>query len=185
MANMRTVLVMTCVCWWGVWGLVSGLTIPRALHAPTISLEEYGVVLKPGRVMSTADVTHVQQGFRIPIPRVDEEARTEVPVVTLCERYLKHGKPFERVCSNVQKARDWLRATVNSLTLIQETVIRQALDSLPGNDDRQWVGGDKVSGEAGVGNEDSFSQRTGDRQENGGYSLVRTCMSLPTEQTRP
>ena len=59
------------------------------LHAPTISLEEYGVVLKPGRIMSTADVTHVQQGFRIPIPRVDEEARIEVPVVTLCERYLR------------------------------------------------------------------------------------------------
>ena len=165
MATMRMVLVITCVCWWGVWGLISGLTIPRALHAPTISLEEYGVVLKPGRIMSTADVTHVQQGFRIPIPRVNEEARTEVPVLTLCERYLKHGKPFKRVCSNVQKARDWLRATVNSLTLIQETVIRQALESLPGNDDRQWVGVDKVFGEVGVGNEDSFSQRMGDRRD--------------------
>ena len=86
--------------------------------------------------MSTADVTHVQQGFRIPIPPVNEEARTEVPVLTLCKRYLKHGTPFKRVCSNVQKARDWLRATVNSLTLIQETVIRQALESLPGDDDR-------------------------------------------------
>ena len=165
MAIMRMVLVITCVCWWGVWGLVSGLTIPRALHAPTISLEEYGVVLKPGRIMSTADVTHVQQGFRIPIPRVNEEARTEVPVLTLCERYLKHGTPFKRVCSNVQKARDWLRATVNSLTLIQETVIRQALESLPGDDDRQWVGVDKVYGEVGVGNEDSFSQRMGDRRD--------------------
>ena len=107
----------------------------------------------------------MQQGFRIPIPRVDEEARTEVPVLTLCERYLKHGTPFKRVCSNVQKARDWLRATVNSLTLIQETVIRQALESLPGDDDRQWVGVDKVYGEVGVGNEDSFSQRMGDRRD--------------------
>ena len=91
--------------------------------------------------------------------------RTEVPVLTLCERYLKHGTPFKRVCSNVQKARDWLRATVNSLTLIQETVIRQALESLPGDDDRQWVGVDKVYGEVGVGNEDSFSQRMGDRRD--------------------
>ena len=115
--------------------------------------------------MSTADVTHVQQGFRIPIPRVNEEARTEVPVLKLCERYLKHGTPFKRVCSNVQKARDWLRATVNSLTLIQETVIRQALESLPGDDDRQWVGVDKVYGEVGVGNEDSFSQRMDDRRD--------------------
>ena len=165
MAIMRMVLVITCVCWWGVWGLINGLTIPRALHAPTISLEEYGVVLKPGRIMSTADVTHVQQGFRIPIPRVNEEARTEVPVLMLCERYLKHGKPFTRVCSNVQKARDWLRATVKSLTLIQETVIRQALESLPENDDRQWVGVDKVFGGVGVGNEDSFSQKVGGHQD--------------------
>ena len=56
--------------------------------------------------MSTADVTHIQQGFRVPIPHVDEEARVEVPVVTLCERYLKFGKPFKKVCGNVQKARD-------------------------------------------------------------------------------
>ena len=96
--------------------MISGLTIPRALHAPTISLEEDGVVLKPGRIMSTVDVTHIQQGFRVPIPRVDEEARVEVPVVTLCERYLKFGKPFKKICGNVQKARDWSRATVESLT---------------------------------------------------------------------
>ena len=115
--------------------------------------------------MSTADVTHVQQGFRIPIPRVDEEARIEVPVVTLCERYLKHGKPFKKVCANVQKARDWLRATVNSLTLIQETVIRQALDSLPGNDDRLWIRGDKMSMEADMGEAGPTRQKTGDRRE--------------------
>ena len=110
-----------------------------------ISLEEYGVVLKPGQIMSTADVTHVQQKFRVPIPRVDEEVRVEVPVMTLCERYLKFGKPFEKVCGNAQKSRDWLRATVESLTLIQNAVIRQALDSLPGNDDRQWIIGDRRS----------------------------------------
>ena len=66
-------------------------------------------------------------------------------MITLCERYLKFGKPFEKVCGNVQKARDWLRATVESLTLIQNAVIRQALDSLPGNDDRQWIIGDRRS----------------------------------------
>ena len=119
--------------------MATGLTVPRALHAPTISLEEYGVVLKPGRIMSTTDVIHVQQGFRVPIPRLDEEARMEVPVMTLCERYLKFGTPFEKVCGNVQKAQDWLRATVESLTLIQKTVNPQALDSLPSNDDRQWI----------------------------------------------
>ena len=74
-------------------------------------------------------------------------------MITLCERYLKFGKPFEKVCGNVQKARDWLRATVESLTLIQNAVIRQALDSLPGNDDCQWIIGDRRST---TGNEENY-----------------------------
>ena len=115
--------------------------------------------------MSTVDVTLIQQGFRVPIPRVDEEARVEVPVVTLCESYLKFGKPFKKVCGNVQKARDWLRATVESLTLIQKAVIRQALDSLPGNDDRQWIRGDKLSTKADEERPSSPPQHEGDHQD--------------------
>ena len=41
--------------WVGILTITSGLLIPRALNAPTISLEEYRVVLKPGRIMSTKD----------------------------------------------------------------------------------------------------------------------------------
>ena len=115
--------------------------------------------------MSTADVTHVQQGFRVPIPHVDEEARVEVPVVTLCERHLKYGKPFKKVCGNVQKARDWSRATVESLTLIQKAVINQALDSLPGDDDRQWIRGDKLSAKADEERLSSTHRHEGDHQE--------------------
>ena len=33
--------------WMGIWTVTRGLLIPRALHSPTIILEEYGVVLKP------------------------------------------------------------------------------------------------------------------------------------------
>ena len=117
---------------------MNGLRIPRALYAPTISLEEYGVVLKPGRIMSTADMTHVQQGFRIPIPGIERESGSEVPVMTPCDRHLKFGKPFERACERTRKVRDWLRATVDSLVGIQERVIKQALDSLP-PDDTQWI----------------------------------------------
>ena len=115
--------------------------------------------------MSTADVPHVQQGFRVPIPRVDEEAGVEVPVVTLCERYIKYGKPFKKVCGNVQKARDWLRGTVESLTLIQKAVINQALESLPGDDDSQWIRGDKLSAEADEERLSSTHRHEGDHQE--------------------
>ena len=114
----------------------------RALHALTISLEEYGVVLKPGRIMSTADITHVQQGFRVPIPVLEKGVESEVPVMTLCERYLKFGDPFRKVCKSVGKVRDWLRATVDSLMRIQKRIIQQAMESLP-LDDRQWVVGDR------------------------------------------
>ena len=62
MKDLRLVFMGVCV---GIWTVTSGLLIPRALHAPTISLEEHGVVLKPGGIMSTADITHVQQGFRV------------------------------------------------------------------------------------------------------------------------
>ena len=67
--KMRAALLVFACVWWRKWSITTGLLIPRALHAPTISLEEYGVVLKPGCMMSTADVTHVQQGFRVPIPQ--------------------------------------------------------------------------------------------------------------------
>ena len=63
--------------------MTKGLLIPRALHAPTISLEEYGVVLKPGRIMLTANITHIQQGFRVPIPVLDSSMVSEVLVMTL------------------------------------------------------------------------------------------------------
>ena len=50
--------------------------IPRhSVNADIISLEEYGIVFKPGRLMSTSDVTHIQQGFLIEIPR--RERRTD------------------------------------------------------------------------------------------------------------
>ena len=70
--------------------------------------------------MSTADITHVQQGFRVPIPVLDSSVGSEVPVMTLCEKYLKFGDPFKKMCKSVSKVRDWLRATVDSLVKIQK-----------------------------------------------------------------
>ena len=114
--------------------MTSGLLIPRALHALTISLEEYGVVLKPGGIMSTADIPHVQQGFRVPIPALDSNVCSEVPVMTLCEKYLKFGDPFNKVCKSDSKVRDWQQATVDSLMRIQKRIVLQAMESLPLDD---------------------------------------------------
>ena len=50
--------------------------------------------------------------------------------------------PFEKVCESVSKARNWLRAMVDSLTEIQRRIIDQAMESLP-RDDRQWVMGNR------------------------------------------
>ena len=79
--------------------------------------------------MSTADITHVQQGFRVPIPHLDSEIGSEVPIMTLCEKYLKFSKPFKRVCESVHTESDWLRVTIDSLTEIQKRIINQAIES--------------------------------------------------------
>ena len=92
--------------------------------------------------MSTADITHVQQGFRVPIPVLDGEVASEVPVMTLCEKYLKYGEPFKKMCKSVGKVRDWLRAMVRSLMKIQKRIVLQAMDSLP-LDNRQWIVGER------------------------------------------
>ena len=92
------------------------------------------MVLKPGCIMSTVDITHIQQGFRVPIPVLDGSVVSEVPVMTLCEKYLKFGDSFKKVCESVTKVRDWLRATVNSLMKIQKRIVVQAMKSLPLDD---------------------------------------------------
>ena len=48
--------------------------VEDAMQAEAISREEYGIVLKPGRLMSTANVTHLIRGFEIKIPRVQNQA---------------------------------------------------------------------------------------------------------------
>ena len=92
--TMRAALLILVSMWWVVWSITN--RIPQALHPPTISLEEYGVVLEPEHIMSTADMTRVHQGFRVPIPHQDNEIGYKVPVLTLCEKYLKFGVPFEK-----------------------------------------------------------------------------------------
>ena len=70
------------------------------------------------------------------------EVASEVPVMTLCEKYLKYGVPFKKMCKTVGKVKDWLRATVKSLMIIQKRIVLQAMNSLP-LDDRQWMVGER------------------------------------------
>ena len=63
MGSFQMFLILTAAWCGGV------LTKEPDINTETIALEQYGVVLKPGKLMSNADVTHVQQGFRITIPK--------------------------------------------------------------------------------------------------------------------
>ena len=61
--------------------------IPRqSVNADIISLEEYGIVFKPGRLMSTSDITHIQQGFVIEIPRRERRTADTTAAEALCDR---------------------------------------------------------------------------------------------------
>ena len=62
-------LLLLAAAWWsGVLTEKPNLDTGHLLNSEIIALEQYGVVLKPGKLMSNADVTHVQQGFFITIP---------------------------------------------------------------------------------------------------------------------
>ena len=87
--------------------------------------------------------------FSVPVPRsgsgilvLDSGVNSEVPVMTLCEKYLNFDDLFRKVCKSVSNVRDWLRATVESLMEFQRRIVQQAMESLP-LDNRQWVVGDR------------------------------------------
>ena len=66
-----------------------------AMHAANLSRENYSVVLKPGRLMSTAEVTHLLQGFCIQIPfQKSQEFRHHAMVLrTRTEYSANYGPP--------------------------------------------------------------------------------------------
>ena len=84
----------------------NGADVPRqSVNADIISLEEHGIVLKPGRLMSTSDVTHIQQGFVMDIP--NKKARTDSYSIAdnLCHQVLAKShhttKYYQRVCDTL------------------------------------------------------------------------------------
>ena len=59
----------------------------------------------------------------MPIPALDGSVVSEVPMMTLCEKYLKFGDSLKKVCKSVSKVRDWLQATVNWLMKLQKRIV--------------------------------------------------------------
>ena len=77
--------------------LAKGKDIPRqSVNADIVSLKEYGIVFKPGRLMSTSDVTHIQQGFVIEIPHRKRREELATAAEELCEEVWKTTSALER-----------------------------------------------------------------------------------------
>ena len=121
----------------------SGADVPRQLvNANIISLEEYGIVFKPGRLMSTSDVTHIQQGFVIDIPnrkvrnRLLLDCRQFVPPSP--SEVSSHHQVLSASMRYSLGYQLWLSLTTKALEKQHYKLIIETLISLP-SDDRRWV----------------------------------------------
>ena len=122
---------------------VRASNIPRhSVNADIISLEEYGIVFKPGRLMSTSDVTHIQQGFLIEIPRRERRTDEMTAAEALCDRVSRTiigiTRYYHHVCGILRDSVEWLTLTTKALARQHDKLIIDTLASLP-SDDRHWV----------------------------------------------
>ena len=105
------------------------LTKEPDLNTETIALEQYGVVLKPGKLMSNADVTHVQQGFRITIPK--EKTYNKANYNRVCYQFIKAGLPeLNMACNKVRTMMGWMHFTSQTLKRQFREVINETLMAL-------------------------------------------------------
>ena len=105
------------------------LTKEPDLNTETIALEQYGVVLKPGKLMSNADVTHVQQGFRITIPK--EKTYNKANYNRVCYQFVKAGLPeLNMACNKVRTMMGWMHFTSQTLKRQFREVINETLMAL-------------------------------------------------------
>ena len=105
------------------------LTKEPDLNTETIALEQYGVVLKPGKLMSNADVTHVQQGFRITIPK--EKTYNKANYNRVCYQFIKAGLPeLNMACNKVRTMMGWMHFTSETLKRQFREVINETLMAL-------------------------------------------------------
>ena len=123
-------------------------SLADAMNAATLSRENYGVVLKPGRLMSTADVTHLLQGFRIQIPFQKSQEFRSLNTTQWCYvRAQSTRRMMDRqVCDRLYATAKWLNATATALVRTQSETLKDALDAMPADDDRDWVENDLRTG---------------------------------------
>ena len=155
------------------------------MHAATLSRENYGVVLKPGRLMSTADVTHLLQGFRIKIPYQQSQDFRSLNTTQWCYvRAQSTRRTIDRqVCDRLHDTAKWLNATATALARAQAVAMKEALDAMPAEDDREWIGDNQLGG-----------SRTGNRSSRGlpilsligtvSYHLFGTAKASDVEYNR-
>ena len=121
-------LLLLAAAWWsGVLTEKPNLEIRHLLNAETIALEQYGVVLKPGKLMSHADVTHVQQGFLITIP--EERPYNKANFNRACQQFVRAGLPdISRACNKIRASIGWMHLTSNILrNQFREVVVETLL----------------------------------------------------------
>ena len=106
----QMLLLLATVWWGGVLTEKSNLETEHLLNSETIALEQYGVVLKPGKLMLNADVTHVQQGYLIAIP--EEKPYNKANFGRACLPFARAGLPdITRHCNKVRALMGWMHVT--------------------------------------------------------------------------
>ena len=119
-----------------------------AMYAETLSREPFGVVFKPGRLMSTADVTYLLQGFKIAIPRPADTSRQTLDVTSQCYKKVVPrnltmiaGNQYttDAACKRIEILEEWLNLTVHALRDTQREHVGRIVGSLPEEDDRIWL----------------------------------------------
>ena len=92
--------------------------------------------------MSTSDVTHIQQGFVIEIPRRERGTEDTTAAETLCDRVsrtiLGTTRYYYHVCGILRDSVEWLTLTTKALARQHDKQMIDTLASLP-SDDRHWV----------------------------------------------
>ena len=129
-----------------VWGTAlageAGLNKGHLWESETIALEQYGVVLRPGKLMSNADVTHVQQGFLIDIPK--ERPYNKANYDRACHQFVRAGLPqVNHACTKVQTLMDWMHLTSSVLRKQLNEVVKETLEALQKSGEETAINGEQ------------------------------------------
>ena len=89
--------------------------------------------------MSTSDVTHIQQGFVLEIPRRKRWTEAATAAEALCDEVCRTitgvTRYYDHVCGILRETVDWLTLTTSALARQHNKLIEDTLASLPSDDD--------------------------------------------------